>query len=112
MAEVLSEEEVFSCSKRIMLDEGEIMMSVAAGEIRLKLPTTRKVAELLDVPHYYVLPFIASLEAGGFLTRQERVGIFTTTKGTQRFFAELTEEEKEKAAGIFGDMMGCFVPSL
>lgn len=109
MAEILTEEAVFSCSKRILLEEGEIMLSVSAGEVRLKFPTTRRVAEMLDVPHYYVLPFIASLEEKGFLTRQERVGIFTTTAGTKRFFAELTKEEKKKAEGIFGDMMRYFV---
>lgn len=108
MAETLSEEIVFSCSRQIMLREGECMVTFLGGNLRLKFPTTRKVADVLGVPHYYVLPFVAGLEEKGLLTRQERIGIFTTLEGTKRFFSEMNVDELHQAQDIFG----AFLPKI
>jgi hypothetical protein len=68
----------------------------------IRLPTTRRIAERLGVPHYYVLPLIGALEADGLLTRAERVGIRTTIAGTCRFFDRIHERYRADAEALLG----------
>ena len=57
----------------------------------------------MDVPHYYVLPFFAGLETQGFLTRTERVGIFTTPEGTKRLFSTMSDDELLRVREVCGE---------
>ncbi len=68
----------------------------------IRLPTTRRIAERLGVPHYYVLPLIGTLEADGLVTRAERVGIRTTRAGTARLLGRIEEAYAEAAAALLG----------
>lgn len=56
----------------------------------------------MDVPHYYVLPYFAGLETQGFLTRTERVGIFTTPAGTKRLFSGMSDAELAGIEAVCG----------
>ena len=102
MAQPLSEDVIFTCGRKLLIAEGKISFTVSSEGIEVKFPTTRKVSMELDVPHYYVLPYFAGLEANGYLTRTERVGIFTTPAGSRRLFAGLSEEEQTQVEKILG----------
>lgn len=99
----LSEDSIFACARTLILEDGELSLQVSAAGIKVKFPTTRRIAEHMDVPHYYVLPYFAGLETQGILTRTERVGIFTTPAGTNRLFSGMSEEELAKIVSICGD---------
>ncbi|MDH7492234.1 MAG: hypothetical protein QHG97_07530, partial [Methanolinea sp.] len=70
--------------------------------IRIRLPTTRRLAEFLDVPHYYVLPYFAMMEQEKLVTRAERVGIMTTPAGTARYLAMMKERYSSEGKEILG----------
>lgn len=70
--------------------------------MRIKFPTTRRLAEFLTVPHYYVLPYFAMMEEDGLVTRAERVGIMTSASGTQKFVMIMAEKYRETAEKILG----------
>lgn len=89
----LSEEVIFSCARRILSEDAVLTLQISKTGVRVKFPTTRRIAEKLAVPHYYVLPYFAGLEARGCLTRTERVGIFTTPEGTKELFSGMSGEE-------------------
>ena len=96
MSVSISEEIVFACGRKLLLAEDKIIFSVGCDGIEIKFPTTRKIAETLEVPHYYVLPYFSSMEEKGILTRTERVGIYTTPKGTKNLFENIGAEEKTR----------------
>ena len=81
---VLSVDGLFDTAVRIMVQERAVTISFSGDSIRIKFPTTRRLAEFLDVPHYYVLPYFAQMEQEELVTRAERVGILTTTKGSKK----------------------------
>lgn len=99
----LSEDAIFACARTMILEYGELALQVSAGGIKVRFPTTRRIAERLAVPHYYVLPYFANLETQGFLTRIERVGIFTTPEGTKRFFSGMSGEEIARMKAVCGN---------
>ena len=103
MDAVLSEDTIFACARTLILEDDELSLQVSSSGIKVKFPTTRRIAEHMDVPHYYVLPYFAGLETQGFLTRTERVGIFTTPAGTKRLFSGMSEEELSRIAAVCGD---------
>lgn len=105
MTVVLSEELIFNCGRKILLSEGKISFTVSSEGLEIKFPTTRKISAELNVPHYYVMPYFAGLEENGFLTRTERVGIFTTQKGSKMLFAGMSEAEKAQTEKILGRKM-------
>jgi DNA-binding FadR family transcriptional regulator len=70
----------------VLVEDRALGLEFAGGTVLIRLPTTRRIAERLGVPHYYVLPLIGTLEADGLVTRAERVGIRTTAEGTRRLF--------------------------
>ncbi|MGD9936920.1 MAG: hypothetical protein AB7S61_05530 [Methanoregulaceae archaeon] len=92
----------------------DAMLSIALSEDRaiglefttdgvlIRLPTTRRIADRLGVPHYYVLPLIGTLEADGLVTRAERVGIRTTPAGTIRLFERIRACYAEPARSLLG----------
>ena len=103
MDAVLSEENIFACARTLILEDGELSLQVSADGLKVKFPTTRRIAERMDVPHYYVLPYFAGLETQGFLTRTERVGIFTTPAGTKRLFSGMSEDNLSRVREVCGD---------
>lgn len=68
----------------------------------MKFPTTRRLAEFLDVPHYYVLPYFAMMEQEGLVTRAERVGILTTAKGSKKMVDLMREKYQKESGEILG----------
>ena len=81
--EPLSEESVFAAWRVLLLEEGRISLGISSDGIEIRFPATRRIAAYLDVPHYYVLPYFASMEAGVLLNSVERVGISTTYAGSK-----------------------------
>ena len=77
-------------------------ISFADNTIRMKFPTTRRLAEFLDVPHYYVLPYFAMMEQEELVTRAERVGILTTAKGSRKMIDLMQEKYPKESGDILG----------
>ena len=99
----LSIDLIFESVLRIHLfEEKAIAITFSESEIRIKLPTTRKLAEFLDVPHYYVLPYFAMMEQEALVTRAERVGIMTTPAGTERYLTLLKERYPAEGVALLG----------
>lgn len=87
----------------LVLGEDRVLgIEFGSDAFLIRLPTTRRIAERLGVPHYYVLPLIGALEADGLLSRAERVGIRTTPKGTCRFFERIDEVYRAEAEALLG----------
>jgi len=95
----LSVDLLFDAAVRIQLLERSITIAFADNTIRIKFPTTRRLAEFLDVPHYYVLPYFAMMEEEELVTRAERVGILTTAKGSRKMI-ELMQAKYRKEIGV------------
>ncbi|NTU99639.1 MAG: hypothetical protein HGA55_00745, partial [Methanoregulaceae archaeon] len=70
--------------------------------LSIKFPTTRRLADELGVPHYYVLPYFAMMEQEDLVTRAERVGIMTTQKGSRKYMGMLTASWRDEAASLLG----------
>ncbi len=98
----LSIDVLFDAAIRIQLLERWITVSFADNTIRMKFPTTRRLAEFLDVPHYYVLPYFAMMEQEELVTRAERVGILTTAKGSRKMIELMREKYAKESQEILG----------
>ncbi len=81
---VLTIDSLFDAAVRIQLLEHSISVSFSKDMIRFTFPTTRRLAELLEIPHYYVLPYFATIEQEELVTQAEQVGILTTKKREAR----------------------------
>ena len=108
---VLSIDVLFDAAIRIQLAERSISITFAEDAIRIKFPTTRRLAEFLEVPHYYVLPYFAMMEQEELVTRAERVGVLTTAKGSRKMLALMQENyagDMQEIIGkkIFSDLSG------
>ena len=101
----LSVDLLFDAAVRIQLLEHTITISFTDNGIRMKFPTTRRLAEFLDVQHYYVLPFFAKMEEEELVTRAERVGILTTVKGTRKMLELMLEKYSPQTSEILGDVV-------
>ena len=99
---VLSVDLLFDAAIRIQLAERSISLTFAQDTIRIKFPTTRRLAEFLEVPHYYVLPYFAMMEQEELVTRAERVGILTTAKGSRKMFDLMKEKYLQEIEQILG----------
>jgi len=99
---VLSVDILFDAAIRIQLLERSIIVAFADNTIRIKFPTTRRLAEFLDVQHYYVLPYFASMEQEELVTRAERVGILTTAKGSKKMIEMMREKYLKETEDILG----------
>jgi len=96
-------DEIIDAAIRILLEENrQITISFSPGGISIRFPTTRKLAEYLGIPHYYVLPRFGAMERDGLITRVERVGISTTPAGTKELFRLMAERYREHAEEILG----------
>ena len=98
----LSVDILFDTAVRILLLERSITIAFSDNTIRMKFPTTRRLAEFLDVPHYYVLPYFASMEQEELVTRAERVGILTTAKGSRKMIELMREKYSKETSEILG----------
>jgi DNA-binding transcriptional regulator YhcF (GntR family) len=99
---VLSVDILFDAAVRIQLLERSITVAFADNTIRMKFPTTRRLAEFLDVPHYYVLPYFAMMEQEELVTRAERIGILTTAKGSRKMIELMREQYRKESSEILG----------
>ncbi len=100
MVAVLSVDVLFDAAIRIQLLEKTISISFTRDTIRIKFPTTRRLADFLDVPHYYVLPYFAMMEQEELVTRAERVGILTTEKGSRKMVGIMKNNYRQETEGI------------
>ena len=98
----LSVDVLFDAAIRIQLAERSISLTFVQNEIRIKFPTTRRLAEFLEVPHYYVLPYFAMMEQEELVTRAERVGILTTAKGSRKMIDLMREKYLKETEDILG----------
>src|SRR5512145_2357137 len=101
----LSVDVLFDAAVRIQLLERSISVTFADNTIRMKFPTTRRLAEFLDVPHYYVLPYFAMMEQEELVTRAERVGILTTAKGSRKMLDLMQEKYPKESREILGTVV-------
>lgn len=86
-----------------LLQEKNLSFQFTPTEIRMKFPTTRTLAKYLGVPHYYVLPIFAMMEEQHLVTREQRVGIWTTGEGSRLFFAALQKANTNAVQEILPD---------
>jgi len=99
----LSIDIIYDAVLRIQLfEEHEISVIFSEKGVRIKLPTTRRLAEFLAVPHYYVLPYFAMMEQEALVTRAERVGIMTTPAGTARYLDMMKKSYPAEGEAILG----------
>ena len=98
----LSIDVLFDAAIRIQLAEQSISLTFTQNEIRIKFPTTRRLAEFLGVPHYYVLPYFAMMEQEELVTRAERVGILTTTQGSRKMIDLMKTKYLQETEDILG----------
>ena len=99
---VLSIDILFDAAVRIQLQEHSITLLFTDNTVCIKFPTTRRLAEFLEVPHYYVLPYFAMMEEEELVTRAERVGILTTAKGSRKMIGIMKENYLQEITGILG----------
>lgn len=94
---------IFDAVLRIqLLEERKLDLEFSADAVHVRFPTTRRIAEFLAIPHYYVLPQFAAMEEAGLVTRAERVGIMTTPDGTRTWFTLCQSRYGGEARGILG----------
>ena len=101
----LSVNVLFDTAIRIQLAERLISITFAHDTLRIKFPTTRRLAEFLEVPHYYVLPYFASMEQEELVTRAERVGILTTAKGSRKMIEMMRDRYQKETIEILGPLI-------
>ncbi|KDE54848.1 hypothetical protein [Methanoculleus sp. MH98A] len=96
-------DDIIDAAVRILLEEDRCLtVGFSPDGISLRFPTTRKLAEHLGIPHYYVLPRFGEMERDGLIRRAERVGISTTAAGTERLLAVMAERHSERAEKVLG----------
>ena len=98
----LSVDSLFDAAIRIQVLEHSINITFTLDAISIKFPTTRRLAEFLEVPHYYILPYFAMMEQEELVTRAERVGILTTAKGSRTMIALMNENYQQEIEAIIG----------
>jgi len=98
----LSIDVLFDAAIRIQVAERSITLTFVENSVRIKFPTTRRLAEFLAVPHYYILPYFAMMEEEELITRAERVGILTTPKGSAKMLSLMQENHAGEIQEILG----------
>ncbi len=105
----LSIDALFDAAVRIQVMEKSISLTFVENSVRIKVPTTRRLAEFLNVPHYYILPYFAMMEEEALITRAERVGILTTEKGSRKMLALMAEQYSGEIRDILGPAIFSFL---
>ncbi|WP_287589261.1 hypothetical protein [Candidatus Borrarchaeum sp.] len=99
----LTDDEIFDAAIQIMLFiDRSITIHFSKNTIQVRFPTTRKLAEHLQIPHYYVLPYFATMEKDNLIIRVERVGISTTQAGSKKLIELMATKYKEKTESVIG----------
>jgi DNA-binding transcriptional regulator YhcF (GntR family) len=93
---------LFDAAIRIQIQERSISLTFTENAIRIKFPTTRRLAEFLEVPHYYILPYFAMMEEEDLITRAERVGVLTTNKGSRKLLLLIQDHYAGEMQEILG----------
>jgi hypothetical protein len=94
-------DDIFEAAAQILLKEDRcVTIGFFTGGITIRFPTTRKLAEHLGIPHYYVLPRFGAMERDGLIRRTERVGISTTAAGTECLLAIMADRYRERAEEV------------
>ncbi len=94
---------IFDAALRIMLTvDRSISIRFSEHAINVKLPTTRRLADFLEMPHYYVLPYLGIMEKEQLVTRAERIGIHTTSKGSKVLIDLMHERYEQEAQALLG----------
>lgn len=94
---------LFHAAAEILVREDQrISIQYLAQDVRIRFPTTRRLARYLKVPHYYVLPVFSMMEEKHLAEREERVGISTTGKGTLLFLEIIQESMPDEATALLG----------
>jgi Mn-dependent DtxR family transcriptional regulator len=97
---------IFVAALNIQLNiEKSISVTFSSSGVSIKFPTTRRLAEFLEVPHYYVLPYFAMMEQEALVTRAERVGIMTTTKGTKKLIDLMNGRYRRESEELLGPVI-------
>ena len=99
----IGKREIVEAALRIILQEDRrITFHIGPDEVSIHIPTTRRLADHLNVAHYYVLPYFAEMEKDGYIKRIERVGISTTPLGTRIAMEIIAEKFEEETLNILG----------
>ena len=98
----LSVDSLFDAAVRIQVEERSVSITFTRDAISIKSPTTRRLAEFLEVPHYYILPYFAMMEQEELVTRAERVGILTTAQGSRKMIALMNAKYRQEIEAIIG----------
>lgn len=94
---------LFVAAAEILIREDRhISVEYFPDEVRIRFPTTRRLARYLDVPHYYVLPVFSMMEEKHLVKREERIGISTTGAGTLLFLETIRETMPDEATALLG----------
>ncbi|HNX17440.1 MAG TPA: hypothetical protein PKM50_03820 [Methanoregula sp.] len=102
----LSIDSLFDAAIQILVcQEKSLDICFCEGSVSIKFPTTRRLAEFLDVPHYYILPYFAMMEENNLVTRAERVGIMTTHEGTRKFTRMMSDSYAKEAQALLGEII-------
>jgi hypothetical protein len=97
---------IFDAAARILLrEEKSIGLVFSRNGVCIRFPTTRRLAEFLSVPHYYVLPFFAMMEQEALVTRAERVGIHTTAKGSAKLLGLIVDQYRSEGEALLGTVI-------
>lgn len=91
-----------SAVKLFLVEERSISLTFTPDGIRIRFPTTRRLAEYLNVPHYYILPYFAMMEEQELVTRAERVGILTTKTGSDWLLRIMQEQYFTESCALLG----------
>ena len=86
----------------MLLEDRSITVHFSKDSIYIRFPTTRKLADHLETPHYYVLPYFATMEKEGLINRVERVGISTTNAGSRKLIELMVSKYKKEMEEIIG----------
>lgn len=99
----LTQDELFEAAVQIMLFvDHAITIRFSKNAFRIRFPTTRKLATHFQVPHYYVLPYFATMEKEKLIKREERVGISTTMNGSRKLIDIMFTKYKKETEAILG----------
>src|SRR5665647_1932767 len=94
---------VLDAALQILLTiDDSISVRFSKDAIDIKLPTTHRLDDFLELPHFYVLPILGMMEMDELITRAERVGIHTTIKDIKIFVALMHERYKNEAEALLG----------
>ena len=94
-----------SAVKLFLVEEHAISLTFTREGISIRFPTTRKLAEYLQAPHYYILPYFAMMEEQELVVRAERVGIMTTKTGSDKIIRIMKEQYQAESIALLGPVI-------